>query len=278
MKVDIAEHSGFCFGVRNTIKKIETTLAAGDQVVYSVGLPVHNAQLSDKLKEQGLKIVTSIDEIDSGCIVVRAHGLPPQDMQKLKERGISIIDATCPFVKKAQEVATDLDNNGYTVILCGEQGHPEVKAIQGCLTHEHYLCSSVNDLKGLELRRKVALISQTTQSPVIFHDVAKELSELPIRELRIFNTICESVEIRKRFTVDLAQHVDIMFVVGGKMSSNTTRLFEVSSACNPKTYHIETVQEIKPEWLEGLTHAGISAGASTPDWIIQEVATHLTTL
>ncbi|MBN1493217.1 MAG: 4-hydroxy-3-methylbut-2-enyl diphosphate reductase [Candidatus Omnitrophica bacterium] len=278
MDVEIAEHSGFCFGVRNTIKKIEATLASGDHVVYSIGLPVHNAQLTNKLKEQGLRIVDSIDEINDGCIIVRAHGLPPCDIEELKKRGIVIIDATCPFVKKAQDIATELTNSGYVVIVCGERNHPEVKALEGCLLNKHHVCTSINDLRDISLSGKMALISQTTQSPSIFREVAQELARCELRELRIFNTICESVEKRKGFTINLAERVDVMFVVGGKMSSNTKRLFEAASACNPHTYHIETADEIQDKWLKNATLVGISAGASTPDWIVQEVASHLTTL
>jgi 4-hydroxy-3-methylbut-2-enyl diphosphate reductase len=277
MRVEIAEHSGFCFGVKNTIKKIEESLAAQKDPVYSVGLPVHNAQLTDKLRQQGLIIVDSIDEIAHGCMIVRAHGLPPADIRKLAEKGVTIIDATCLFVKKAQEIATELNTQEYLVIVCGEKEHPEVKAIEGCLTHEHYLCSSVSDLPAINARSKVALLTQTTHSPSVFHAVAKELAGKKMRELRIFNTICESVEKRKEFTANLASRVDVMFVVGGKMSSNTKRLFETAVAHNPRTYHIETSREIKDEWLSKASSVGISAGASTPDWIIEEVAAYLAT-
>jgi len=277
VKVEIAEHSGFCFGVKNTIKKIEESLAAQKGNVYSVGLPVHNAQLTDKLRQQGLIIVNSVDEITHGYIIVRAHGLSPVDMKKLASKGVVIIDATCPFVKKAQEIATELNAQDYLVILCGEKEHPEVKAIEGCLTHEHYVCSSVNDLPVINNRSKVALLSQTTHSPAVFHAVAEALAGRETKELRIFNTTCESVEKRKEFTAALATRVDVMFVVGGKMSSNTKRLFETAIAHNPRTYQVEIAREIKDEWLMGATSAGISAGASTPDWIIQEVAAYLAT-
>ncbi|MFC1809504.1 4-hydroxy-3-methylbut-2-enyl diphosphate reductase [Candidatus Omnitrophota bacterium] len=277
MKVEVAEHSGFCFGVKNTIKKIEDTLSSNHGNVYSIGLPVHNSQLTDKLKEHGLIIVSTVDEIEDGCIIVRAHGLPPDDMQKLSEKGIQIIDATCPFVRKAQNIAHELTQEGYTVILCGEENHPEVKAIAGFLQGDYYICTSVNDLAEIELKGKVAVLSQTTQSPVVFHAIATELTNYNIQELRIFNTLCESVERRKAFTIDIARRVDVMFVVGGKMSSNTKRLFEVASSHNKNTYHIETSEEIKEDWLKGNTTVGISAGASTPDWIIQEVVDYCTT-
>lgn len=271
MKVEVAKHSGFCFGVRNTIKKIEDTLESTGQTVYSIGLPVHNPQLTERLKEAGLVVVDSASEVKDGILIVRAHGLPPSEIKMLRDKGVEVIDATCPFVKRAQSIATMLSEEGYKVVLCGEQKHPEVKAIIGCLKEGYLICSQVDDIHALSTGDKVALLSQTTYSPLVFQEIVAQVVRKGFREFRIFNTICESVENRKEFAMVLAQQTDVMFIVGGKMSSNTKRLYEAAYIKNHRSYHIETVDEIDIGMFDGATSVGITGGASTPEWLVDEV-------
>ena len=271
MHVELAGQAGFCFGVKNTIQKIEDTLRSAHEPVWSIGLPVHNKQLTERLQQKGLRIADAVDEVTEGILIVRAHGLPPAEIESLHVRGITIIDGTCPFVKKAQNTAHELSSEGYFILLCGEEKHPEVRAIAGCISGPYRICTSADDVRSFKSDKKVALISQTTQSPVIFNEIAGVLSTRQLPELKVVDTICKSVHNRKEAAMTLAAHVDIMFVVGGKMSSNTKRLYEVSLQENPRSYHIETAAEIDPAWFAAARTAGVTAGASTPDWIISEV-------
>ncbi|MCX8202405.1 MAG: 4-hydroxy-3-methylbut-2-enyl diphosphate reductase [Candidatus Micrarchaeota archaeon] len=269
MEILIAEPKGFCFGVKRSIDMVEKALKEGKKNIQIFGPIVHNPQQIKLLEEKGVKMVNSIDEIQPGTVFVRAHGVSPEVFRKLKEKGVvDIIDATCPFVKVEQEYAKKLAEEGYQVIIIGEKNHPEALGAQGYAPGS-IIIGSVEEARALKEVPKIGAVVQTTLEPEAVDDIVAELYH-KAKEVRVFNTICQSTKMRQPAAKKVAEQVDLMIVVGGKNSGNTRRLAEVCSRIKP-TYHIETAAELKKEWFEGMKKVGISAGASTPEFIIDEV-------
>ncbi|ACL69801.1 4-hydroxy-3-methylbut-2-enyl diphosphate reductase [Halothermothrix orenii H 168] len=238
--------------------------------VYTLGPLIHNPQVVKRLKEMGIESLDSLDIIDNGVIIIRSHGVPPDIIEKARQKGLHIIDATCPYVKNAQKYARELVDKGYQTIIFGDRDHPEVIGINGAARNESIIISSEKEIKDINLSSKVGLIAQTTKSPASFQKIVSYI--LPeVKELRIYNTICRTTETRQKSAVDLARQVDAMFVIGGKNSANTTRLAELCAETGTPTYHIETAGEIDFRQLKSYNKIGITAGASTPDWLIKEV-------
>jgi len=268
MEIKIAQPSGFCFGVKRSIDMVEKAVKDGKKNIQIFGPIVHNPQQIKVLEEKGIKMVNSIDEIQPGTLFIRAHGISPQVYEELKKKNVEIIDATCPFVNVEQNYAKKLYEEGYQVIIIGEKNHPEALGAQGYAPGS-LIIGSVEEAKNLKEVPKIGAVVQTTLEP---EEVAKIVAELfhKAKEVRVYNTICQSTKMRQPAAKQLAQEVDLMIVVGGKNSGNTRRLAEVSSRIKT-TYHIETAAELKKEWFKGVKKVGISAGASTPDFIINEV-------
>lgn len=272
MLVKIALHSGFCLGVRATISAIEEVLKHAQEPVYSIGLPVHNPQLTERLKAAGLHVVQSLEEIGKGILIVRAHGFTPQVMRDAEKKGLKIIDTTCVFVRRAQQIAAELAGKGYTVVITGEKNHPEMVSLSGFAGDKALIVSNHEEARVLGLEGKfVGILSQTTQSRAFFDEVVHILETKPLRELRVADTICAGLRRTQDAAKELAREVDAMLVLGGRMSSNTKRLYEACKAVNKRSYHIETEKELVPSMFEGAKSVGITAGASTPDWIIESV-------
>ncbi|MCS7109303.1 MAG: 4-hydroxy-3-methylbut-2-enyl diphosphate reductase [Candidatus Micrarchaeota archaeon] len=268
MEIIIAEPKGFCFGVKRSIDMVEKALKEGKKNIQIFGPIVHNPQQIKLLEEKGVKMVNSIDEIQPGTVFIRAHGVSPEVFKKLKEKSVEVIDATCPFVKTEQEYAKKLAEEGYQVIVIGEKNHPEALGVQGYAPGS-IIIGSVEEARSLKEHPKMGVVVQTTLEPETVDDIVAELYH-KAKELRVFNTICQSTKTRQPAAKRVAEQVDIMIVVGGKNSGNTRRLAEVCSRIKP-TYHIETADELKEEWFKGVNKVGISAGASTPEFIIDEV-------
>jgi len=268
MEIKIAQPSGFCFGVKRSIDMVEKAVKDGKKNIQIFGPIVHNPQQIKALEEKGVKMVNSIDEIQPGTLFIRAHGISPQVHEELKKKNVEIIDATCPFVNVEQNYAKKLYEEGYQVIIIGEKNHPEALGAQGYAPGS-LIIGSVEEAKNLKEVPKIGAVVQTTLEP---EEVAKIVAELfhKAKEVRVYNTICQSTKMRQPAAKQLAQEVDLMIVVGGKNSGNTRRLAEVSSRIKT-TYHIETAAELKKEWFKGVKTVGVSAGASTPDFIINEV-------
>jgi 4-hydroxy-3-methylbut-2-enyl diphosphate reductase len=268
MEIKIAQPSGFCFGVKRSIDMVEKAIKDGKKNIQIFGPIVHNPQQIKVLEEKGVKMVNNIDEIQPGTLFIRAHGISPQVYEELKKKNVEIIDATCPFVNVEQNYAKKLYEEGYQVIIIGEKNHPEALGAQGYAPGS-LIIGSVEEAKNLKEVPKIGAVVQTTLEP---EEVAKIVAELfhKAKEVRVYNTICQSTKMRQPAAKQLAQEVDLMIVVGGKNSGNTRRLAEVSSRIKT-TYHIETAAELKKEWFKGVKKVGVSAGASTPDFIINEV-------
>ena len=262
MRVEIAQYAGVCYGVERALKLAEEA-AARDTTVRTLGPLIHNPQAVEALRSRGVEVAATLEDVDGGTVVIRTHGVDPAVLTAAHDKGLDVVDATCPFVKKAQAAAADLKQAGYTLVVVGEAEHPEVEGIVAHAGGDAIVIGSAEDLPDKLRSRRVGVVVQTTQSPQRLADVVAALLGRS-NELRVFNTICSATEQRQQSAAELAARVDVVVVVGGHNSGNTTRLAEISRAVNPRTYHVETAAEVDSEWFEGADVVGVTAGASTP--------------
>lgn len=263
MRVEVARHAGVCYGVERALKMAEEAAEAGGSV-RTLGPLIHNPQAVQSLREKGVEVAACLDEAEDGTLVIRTHGVDPAILADAAQRGLDVVDATCPFVTKAHEAAETLVDGGYAVVIVGEPDHPEVEGIVAHARHEAIVVEEVGDLPEKLPSRRVGVVVQTTQSSERLDMVVSAL--LPrTAELRVFNTICSATVQRQEAAHELAGRVDVMLVVGGHNSGNTTRLTEICRAANPRTHHVETAEEIDATWFEDAGVVGVTAGASTPD-------------
>ncbi|MCX7820864.1 MAG: 4-hydroxy-3-methylbut-2-enyl diphosphate reductase [Brevinematales bacterium] len=271
MEIVISDEIGFCSGVRLALKKLdELTEKEKNTKIYSIGEIIHNQDVIDHYKNKGVIIAKEIEDTKDGIGVVRAHGLPLSMVNKAKEEGYRIIDATCPFVRKISAIIEEEVKKGFKIFLVGEENHPEVIAS----SYDYKENITIIDYKSFNPENfdfklnKCAIISQTTLEEEVFIEIAKFFLS-HCYETHIYNTICPATKKRQRSAVEVAKNVDLMIVLGGKNSSNTKRLYEKCSR-EKKTLHLERITEIKPDILKNVKKVGITAGTSTPDWIIEE--------
>jgi 4-hydroxy-3-methylbut-2-en-1-yl diphosphate reductase len=269
MKIITAKTAGFCFGVKRAIDIAFELAREKRKGVYTLGPIIHNPQVVKKLQEKGIVSIETIRaKRDIEALIIRTHGIPLKLSEQLSSKGYEIIDATCPFVKKAQYYAKLLSDEGYQVIILGEKNHPEVKSLMSYV-HNHPIV--VNGKTRLpKLKGKVGIVVQTTQPLEALKKVFSD-AIVHAKEVKVYNTICNSTALRLKETENMAGKVDVMFVVGGKNSANTTQLTRLCNSLSVPTYHIETSSEIKEAWINNVKKIGITAGASTPNWIIKEV-------
>ncbi len=272
-QVMVAPNSGFCFGVRRAIEIASEAVASGEKV-SSLGPLIHNPQVIERLRKAGLEPVEEIGAITGGKVIIRSHGVHPEIMERLLDTDIEVIDATCPLVKKAQQAAALLSSGGYTVVILGEPNHPEVKGLLGHAPAAMVVDAN-GDLPNLPRHARIGLLAQTTQYPADFRSVVEKLVKNDFEELRVFNTICNATVIRQKAAVELAGSVDIMFVLGGRNSANTNHLAEICRAAGVETHHLETADELDPACLQGYSRVGVTAGASTPEWLIDQLVKRL---
>ena len=270
LEIITADEAGFCFGVKRAIEIVQKAVKGSDKKVYTLGPLIHNPQVVKKLQKQGVHLVDSLDEIDEGILIIRTHGIEPKILEKAKEKNLELIDATCPFVKNAHIYAKKLVKTGYQTFIFGDKNHPEIKGIYGHTNNKGKIIENIQDFEGIVLRDYVGLVAQTTQSYEKYIEIISYL--LPkVDELKIYNTICNTTGNRQREARELAKKVDAMFVIGGHNSANTKRLAEICAKTDTSTFHIETVDEINWDKIKNVNKIGVTAGASTPDWIIKEV-------
>ena len=276
MKIIVAKSAGFCWGVKRAVN-MAIAAAKENGIVYSLGELIHNPQEIKRLETFGIKKVDFINEIpENSTVIIRSHGVPPNIIKKLKEKRVSIIDATCPFVKAIQEKAVSLEKEGYPVCILGNSSHPEVIGIAGHVK-DPVIVENENDIEKLTSFQKLGIVCQTTLNSELLSRFVASLSK-KIKEMKLFNTICKATKVRQEETKKIAQQVDIMIVIGGKNSSNTSKLFAISKKLNNNTFHIESAEEIKESWFKNIEKIGITAGASTPQWVIEEVIEHIKTI
>ena len=260
MKITLAKPSGVCFGVKRAVELAENS--AGDNVFVLVEL-IHNRQVVEALERKGVRKVDDVSQLRQGnTLVIRSHGAPKEVYDYCEKNGIKVMDATCPFVRKAQEHAKELYDGGYQVIIVGKKDHPEVVGIRSFAPNAVVIEDENEDFVN---GTKIGVVCQTTFSKDKFDKIVSKL-----KDAKVFNTICNATSERQKAAKELAKESDIMIVIGGKNSSNTTKLKEICSEV-VETYHIETSDYLKEEWFEGKEKVGITAGASTPDYLIVEV-------
>ncbi|RDU62894.1 4-hydroxy-3-methylbut-2-enyl diphosphate reductase [Helicobacter sp. MIT 14-3879] len=267
MEIKRAAKYGFCFGVKRAIR-----LAEQNKNAISIGPLIHNQKEIDRLKFNfGVNVKTDINNIDNNTsVIIRTHGIQKDDFKKLKNSNINIVDATCPFVKKPQQICEEMSKEGYEIIIFGDENHPEVKGVASYCTTPFQVILNKKDIKNINNNSKIALISQTTKNIHHFLEVANHLITI-CPEVRVFNTICNATFENQEAAKILAQEVDILIVVGGKNSSNTKQLLNISLQYCKDSYCIEDETELQKKWFDGKKVCGITAGASTPDWIIDKV-------
>lgn len=271
MEVERASEMGFCFGVKRAIELVDRA-ARERGPLQTLGALVHNRQVVDRLAWCGVSVATSLDEIRGGIVAITSHGVSPQVMEEVHSRGLEVIDATCPFVRKAQVVAQRLGKARFGVLVFGDAAHPEVRGVLGWAGEKATASLEVPQFDALP--RRLGILCQTTQNQQRFSEfVARVASHglARLSELRIFNTICDATSKHQAAALELAERVDLMFVVGGQDSANTKHLAEICADTGVVTHHIETGAEIDPSWLRGHRRVGITAGASTPNEVIDGV-------
>src|SRR5512147_1211407 len=269
MEIFLADKAGFCFGVKRAINTAYE--AAGKGRIFCFGPLIHNPQEVERLRRAGIETMEDFSTLQPGdSVVIRSHGVPPRVLAEARDKGLTIIDLTCPFVGKAQRDAEALNKEGYQVVVVGEKKHPEVQSILGYAGDDSLVLETADDVDGADLRPRIGVVAQTTQSYSNFSEIVLKLLRLS-KELKVFNTICSSTKERQDAARVLASQVDIMLVVGGRNSANTGRLVSVCRQAGKPTYHIEVADEIRPEWFSGVSKVGVTAGASTPDWVLDAV-------
>jgi 4-hydroxy-3-methylbut-2-enyl diphosphate reductase len=277
MKIEKADKTGFCFGVRRAIDIIEEAAREYGRV-ETLGQLVHNQQVLERLAEIGVKVINDVGAIKGDTVAISTHGVSPEVEADIRARQIGVIDTTCPYVHRAHLVARRLAEAGFLVVIYGEADHPEVKGILGWARGNGLATLDENFVASLDpLPRRIGVLSQTTRIPAHFNEFVKRLIDSAFTkdsELRMIDTICHDIRERQEAAVKLASNVDLMFVVGGRNSANTNHLAQICSKIT-ETHLIETADEIKPEWLQDHQHIGVTAGASTDEQTINEVLAKL---
>lgn len=270
MKVTVVKDAGFCFGVKRAIKLASGAVKKDKDKVYSLGPLIHNPQVVEALKEKGVEVAEKLNEIKKGTVIIRSHGVHPEVLASLKRTGLKIIDATCPFVRRAQNMAKLLHQQNYQVVVVGEADHPEVKGIVGYAQGKALVLNHKLGDHDFAKFKKLGVVAQTTLNLNFFKKAVDRLLESS-KEIKIHNTICSATASAQSKSLKLAKKVDLMLVVGGHNSANTSRLARLCQEAGTRTYHVETAEELDRRWFKGVERVGVTAGSSTPEWIIQEV-------
>ncbi len=271
MEIKLAKNYGFCFGVKRAIKIAEDSSNA-----TTIGPLIHNNEEINRLKNN-FNVLTSnnIEELgDAKKVIIRTHGIVKEDFEKLKSSDIEVIDATCPFVTKPQKIVEKMSKEGYKIVIFGDVKHPEVKGVMSYAVNMPSVVMRIDELKSIELSHKVALISQTTRKISEFQKIVNYLVEV-VKEVRVFNTICHATFENQDAADELSLEADVMIVIGGKNSSNTKQLFTIAQKNCFDSYLIESERELKFEWFKDKKICGITAGASTPNWIIERIVANI---
>ncbi|HEX8653348.1 MAG TPA: 4-hydroxy-3-methylbut-2-enyl diphosphate reductase [Pyrinomonadaceae bacterium] len=275
MEVLLADEYGFCFGVERAVEMVEEALGEG-QPIRSLGALIHNAQEMQRLEARGVTTIDSPDEADPEMTaVIRAHGVTPQVQRELEERAAHVIDATCPFVTRVQHLAERAARQGRDVVVAGNPDHPEMIGVVGYAPDNTYVVRDASEVAGLPHLHAPLVVSQTTIKLQTFLEVAEAVRARADAEPQVVNTICSATRDRQDAARALAGHVDAFYVIGGRHSSNSVKLLAVCKEQCEKSYLIETPDEINPQDLAGINRVGVTAGASTPDWLIKQVVDRL---
>jgi len=268
MLIKKAKSYGFCFGVKRAVE-----IAENSKNAVTLGPLIHNPHEIERLaKNYNVKYINSIDEIDDNIkrVIVRTHGIPKDKLEKLKQKNVEVIDATCPFVKKPQEIVEEMSKEGYDVVIYGDKSHPEIQGVMSYSVHDRvFVVLSVEELKNIKLKDKIITIAQTTRKIQDYLNIVNFLIK-NYKEVRVFNTICNATFENQDAVKELSMEVDIMIIIGGKNSSNTKQLYNIAKEYT-ESYLIENENEIDPKWFKNKKTCGVSAGASTPEWLVEKI-------
>ena len=267
MEINLAKNYGFCFGVKRAIDMAEESKNA-----TTMGPLIHNDEEINRLKKNfNVTTAHTMDEIgDAKKVIIRTHGIVKDDLAKLQSFNVEVIDATCPFVTKPQEIVEEMSQKNYKIIIFGDENHPEVKGVKSYAVNSATVILSVDELKNVPLGPKIAIVSQTTKKYTEFMKIVNYLVER-VSEVRVFNTICNATFENQDAASELSVNSDVMIVIGGKNSSNTKQLLNISEENCADCYLIENDEELDKTWFVGKKKCGVTAGASTPDWIIEKI-------
>lgn len=276
MEVLLADEYGFCFGVERAVEMIEDAVDEGVRPIRSLGPLIHNAQEMERLGEKGVSTIDSPEEADGDTIaVIRAHGVTPQVQRNLELRAAKVIDATCPFVTRVQHLAERAAEQGRDVVVAGNPDHPEMIGVVGYAPDNTYVVRDASEVALLPTLRSPLVVSQTTIKLKTFLEVAEAVRAKADAEPQVVNTICSATRDRQDAARALAGEVDAFYVIGGRHSSNSVKLLAVCEEQCKKSFLIETPAEINAGDLQGVNRVGVTAGASTPDWLIDQVVQRL---
>ena len=271
MKIRKAVHAGYCWGVERALDIVtETAAAHPGETVRTLGPIIHNPHVVQSLEEQGVQSVNELDEMANGTVIIRTHGVPPETYEQAKAKGLNVVDATCPLVTLVQNKAKQLVQEGYHLVIFGNPRHPEVIGTIGHAGGKATVIEHPEDVETVHLAKRVGVVVQTTQETELLAALLAHLAPR-CKEVKIFNTICNPTIERQEAARELARDVDVVIVVGGKNSSNTRHLAEVCREEGATAYHIEDATELDPSWIKGVANVGITAGASTPGWLMDQV-------
>ena len=269
MKIELASSYGFCYGVKRAIE-----IAEEHKGSFTYGPLIHNKDEINRLKVgYNIGLVEKIEDIkNDNAVVIRTHGIPKNELALLKKQKNQIIDATCPYVTTPQNIVEKMSLEGYSIVIFGDKEHPEIKGVVSYTTKKNnaFIVLKPEELKELPIKNKVAVVSQTTKKPEDFAKIVSTLIQTH-KEVRVFNTICNATFENQDAAAELAEKSDVMIVIGGRHSSNTKMLHSITQNDCPDSYLIENEQELESSWFNDKKFCGISAGASTPDWIVQNV-------
>jgi len=275
MKVLLADEYGFCFGVERAVEMVEESLEEGD-TVRTLGPLIHNEQEMDRLGKFGVSTISEPVQIKRGeTAVIRAHGVTPQVQKELEEKASKVVDATCPFVTRVQKLAARAAAENRHVIVVGNPDHPEMIGVKGYAPEHAFVIKDETEVAGLPRLTKPLVVSQTTIKAKTFYDTAEAIKSKTDDEVQIVNTICSATRDRQDAARALAGEVDAFYIIGGRHSSNSRKLLAVCQEQCPKSFLIETEEEINEADLVGVKQIGVTAGASTPEWLIKKVVAHL---
>ncbi len=278
MRIILAEPSGACYGVERALDLADQALRdAEGSTVYTLGPLIHNPIVVGEFEAKGVKVVHDASEVSSGCLVIRSHGVPKGVVGYARQRGLIVVDATCPHVRMAQREAFRLAKDGRFVMIVGEHGHPEVVAIESYSGKRSMVVQGPDEIPVLPQDTRIGVVVQTTQPQEKLDRVARVLSER-YSDIEVCNTICTATRNRQQAARDAAVKADAVIVIGGRNSGNTTRLADLCREQCPDTYHIESAEEIDPGWFKGCETVAVTAGASTPQEHIRLVVDRLASL
>ena len=278
MEVVVTKSAGFCFGVKRAVEQAYEQVHQGKKV-YTYGSIAHNETVVKELEEQGVAVLESREELEGlteGTVIIRAHGIPEEIYGLLEAKGLEYIDATCPFVKRIHKIVQEQSAQGRRIIIIGNSGHPEVEGTKGWTKNPAVVIETPEQAQNFEAKKdeKLCIVSQTTFNYKKFQDLV-EIFRKKGYDIIVANTICNATEERQREAIELAARADVMIVIGGTHSSNTRKLYELCRSECENTYYIQTLEDLQLELPNSVELVGITAGASTPNKIIEEVQNYV---